>query len=118
MFILKSIFWLALVVLMLPAASDGKTPPPRVSLLETVSATRALVADLAGLCARNEAACAIRNETIDLIAGKIRTGAAIAAAMVSAAREGDDISAARQGENRGSLTNEDIKPGWSARSDG
>ncbi len=109
MFFLKSIFWLALVVLMLPAASDGKMPPPRVSLLETVSATRALVSDLAALCSRNEAACAVSRETIDLVAGKIKTGAAIAAAMVAATRDGDD---------RGSLTGEDLEPGWSARSDG
>ena len=109
MFLLKSIFWLALVVLMLPAASDGKTPPPRVSLLETVVATRALLSDLGAICSRNQTACAINRETIDLVAGKIKTGAAIAAAMVSAARDGDD---------RGSLTSEDLEPGWSARSDG
>lgn len=118
MFLLKSIFWLALVVLMLPAASDGKTPPPRVSLLETVVATRALLSDLGAICSRNQTACAISRETIDLVAGKIKTGAAIAAAMVSAARDGDDISAAREGDHRGSLTSEDLEPGWSARSDG
>lgn len=108
MFILRTIFWLGLVVLMLPPVSDGKTPPPRISLFETLSATRTLISDLAGLCSRNEAACAASRETIDLVAGKIRTGAGIAAAMVKTGQAGID---------RGSLTGEDLNHRWSARSD-
>lgn len=107
MFILRTIFWLGLVILLLPPASDGKTPAPRVSMLETVSATRALLADVGALCSRNEAACAISRKTIDLVAGKLKTGAGIAAAVVRTGREGSD---------RGSLTGEDMKAGWSARS--
>ena len=95
--------------MILPPASDGKTPAPRVSLRESVSATRALVSDLAALCSRNEAACAVSRETMDIVAGKIKTGAAIAAAMVAAGRDGG---------NRGSLTGEDLEPGWSAPSEG
>ena len=109
MFFLRTIFWLGLVVLLLPPASDGKTPAPRVSLLETVAASRALLSDLGDICSRNEAACAISRETIDLVAGKIRTGADIAAAMVKAGPDAAD---------HGSLTGEDLEPGWSARGDG
>ena len=109
MFFLRTFFWLGLVVLLLPPASDGKTPAPRVSLFETVSASRALLSDLATICSRNEAACATSRETIDLVVGKIRTGADIAAAMV---RAGPD------GAHHGSLTGEDLEPGWSARGDG
>ena len=108
MFILRTIFWLGLVVLMLPPASDGKAPGHSVSLLESVSATRALISDLAGICRRNEAACAASRETIDLVADKIRTGAGIAAAMVKTSQNGVD---------RGSLTGEDLEHGWSAHSD-
>ncbi|MDH3195318.1 MAG: DUF5330 domain-containing protein [Hyphomicrobiales bacterium] len=109
MFFLRTFFWLGLVVLLLPPASDGNTPAPRVSLLETVSAWRALISDLGSICDRNEAACAIGRETIDLVAGKIRTGAGIAAAMVKTGQDSID---------RGSLTGEDLEPGWSARGDG
>ena len=108
-FFLRTIFWLGLVVLMLPPSSDGKTPAPRVSLLETVSASRALISDLGSICSRNEAACAISRETIDLVAGKIRTGAGIAAAMVAGGSQGAD---------HGSLTGKDLEPLWSARGDG
>jgi len=108
-FFLRTIFWLGLVILLLPPASDGKTPAPRVSMLETVVATRALITDVAALCSRNEAACAISRETIDLVVGKLRTGADIAAAMVGTGGDGVD---------RGSLTGQDLEPGWSARGDG
>ncbi len=109
MFFLRTIFWLGLVVLLLPPAADGKTPAPRVSLLETVTATRALMADVSELCSRNEVACAVSRQTIDLVAGKMRTGAEIVAAIVGAGQA--DIE-------RGSLTAEDLEPGWSMRSDG
>ena len=109
MFFLRTIFWLGLVVLLLPPASDGKSPAPRVSMLETVAATRAILSDVATLCSRNEAACAISRETIDLVAGKMRTGAAIAAAMVRTGQDSID---------RGTLTGEDPEPSWSARGDG
>ena len=95
--------------MLLPPASDGKTPAPRVSLFETVAATRVLVADLAGLCSRNETACAVSRQTIERVAGKIRTGAGIAAAMVGAGRDGFE---------HGSLTGQDLEPVWSANSDG
>jgi hypothetical protein len=107
-FFLRTIFWLGLVVLLLPPASDGKTPAPRVSMLETVSATRALISDLGSICSRNEAACAVSRETLDLVVGKIRTSADIAAAMTGTGQDGID---------RGSLTGEDMEPGWSARSE-
>jgi hypothetical protein len=93
-FFLRTIFWLRLV---------------RVSLLETMAASRTLISDLGEICSRNETACAISRETIDLVAGKIRTGAGIAAAMVKTGQDGID---------RGSLTGEDLEPGWSARGDG
>ena len=109
MFFLRTIFWLGLVIMLLPPASDGKTPAPRVTMMETAAATRTLIADVAALCNRNEAACAISRETIDLVASKVRTGAAIAAAMVGTGQDSID---------RGSLTGQDLEPGWSARSDG
>ena len=109
MFVLRTIFWLGLVVLLLPAASDGKTPAPRVSLFETVSASRAFISDLGEICSRNAAACAIGRETIDRVAGKIRTGAGIQAPMVKTGHDRID---------RGSLTGEDLKPGWSAQGEG
>jgi len=108
-FFLRSIFWLGLVVLLLPPASDGKTPAPRVSLFETIAASRTLISDLGEICSRNETACAISRETIALVAGKISTGAGIAAAMVKTGQDGID---------RGSLTGKDLEPGWSARGDG
>ena len=109
MFFLRTIFWLGLLILLLPPASDGTTPAPRVSIMETVAATRALLADVATVCSRNEAACTISRETMDVVAGKLKTGAGIAAAMVGLGQ--DEI-------DHGSLTAEDLDPGWSARGDG
>ena len=53
MFVLRSFFWLSTVVMLLPASPDGKEPPPRVSLIHTAYAARALVQDMSGVCERN-----------------------------------------------------------------
>ena len=104
-FLLRCIFWLGLVVLLLPASPDGSTPPPRVSVLEALSAARTFARDLSGACERNPHACAVGGDTAELVRMKIETGADIVGALISSDRT--TISA-------GTLTKEDMAADWSA----
>ncbi len=108
MFVLRSLFWLSTVVLLLPPSQDGKEPAPRVSLLHTAYAARALVLDLSNVCERNPEACAASREALVLVAQKIETGAGIVSASI-AASEGK--SAAKV--DHGTLTEADLEPAWS-----
>lgn len=101
MFIIRSVFWLTVVVLLLPPA--GEEPAPRVGLVQTALATRALVHDVLGVCERNAEACATGREAVGLLGRKLETGARMVGSAV-----GD-----RGGETQGNLTAADMATPWS-----
>jgi hypothetical protein len=101
MFLIRSLFWLTVVVLLLPPAGDE--PAPRVGLYQTALAARALIHDVAGLCERNEEACATSRDAAQLLGRKLETGARM---VGSTFRDGD-------GEMHGSLSAGDLAAPWS-----
>jgi hypothetical protein len=107
MFVLRSIFWLGTVVLLLPPAAGGE-PAPRVNLLHTAYAARALVEDVSGVCDRNPAACAASREAMVLLSRKLQTGAGIVVAGLKAGNAPGEPPV-----DRGTLTTEDLEPVWS-----
>lgn len=104
-FLFRCIFWLGLVVLLLPASPDGSVPPPRVSFLEALSAARIFARDISGACERNPYACAVGGDTVELVRMKIETGADIVGALISSDQESI---------NAGTLTKEELAAEWSA----
>jgi len=107
MFMLRSAFWLATVVMLLPPAEDGQ-PAPRVSLLHTAYAARILIQDVTGVCARHPDACAASRDAIVLVGRKIETGAGIVSAGIAAGQTLTDPDA-----DHGTLTSADLEPAWS-----
>ena len=103
MFLIRSLFWLTVVVLLLPPAGDE--PAPRVGLSQTALAARALIHDVAALCERNEEACATSRDAAQLLGRKLETGARM---VGSTFRDGDGGA-----ETHGSLTAADLAAPWS-----
>ena len=101
MFILRSLFWLATLVLLLPPA--GGDPAPRVGMLHAAYSVRVLLQDLTGVCTRNPEACETSREGLLLLRQKLETGAEIVAAGMAAAEPAE----------RGTLRTEDLSPAWS-----
>ena len=108
-FLLRVFFWLGLVVLILPPASDG-TPPPRVSLVEAMSAAQIFARDFAGTCQRNPEACEIGSDTVTLVGKKAKTGIDIVGSIVSA--ESPETNG--RSPDVGTLTEQDLLAEWSA----
>lgn len=104
-FLFRCIFWLGLVVLLLPASPDGATPPPRVSVLQALSAARIFARDLSGTCDRNPHACEVGSDTVHLLKMKIETGSDIVGALILS--DPTEVDA-------GTLTEEDLAAEWSA----
>ena len=109
MFFLRIIFWLGLVVMILPPASDG-SPPPRVSFMEALSAAQIFAKDLAGTCERNPMACEIGGDTVTLVGKKAKTGIEIVGSIMSS----EDEPAEAQSPDIGTLTERDLLTEWSA----
>ena len=101
MFVLRSLFWLATLVLLLPPA--GETAAPRVSVLHAAYSARVLLQDVTGVCTRNPQACATSREALVLLTRKLETGAGIVAAGMAATEAAD----------HGTLQAEDLAPAWS-----
>jgi Family of unknown function (DUF5330) len=108
MFVLRSLFWLSAVVLLLPPSADGKDPAPRVSLIHTAYAARALLEDFSGICVRNPDACSASREALALLGRKIETGASVVSAGI-AASHGQTTQV-----DHGTLTASDLAIAWSA----
>jgi len=109
MFVLRSLFWLATVVLLLPASPDGGEPVPRFSLLHTAYAARVLLQDVTGVCARHPEACETSREALVLLTRKLETGAEIVSAGIASGQAFSDPKA-----NHGTLTTADLEPAWAA----
>jgi hypothetical protein len=79
MFLVKTVFWLSLLILLIPAGKEaGTAAQGGVSATEMLSAGRAVWHDLSTFCDRNREAC----ETGDRMAARFRDKARNGAKML------------------------------------
>lgn len=106
MFLLRSAFWLTLVILLIPADPDSGEAP-RVSLVNAFMAAQATVADLSGFCDRNPDVCVTGGAAIGIFAEKAENG------VQMLYRYFDDVGDPGDAEgNRGTLTTDDLALPW------
>jgi Family of unknown function (DUF5330) len=72
-FLLKTAFWLSVVVMLLPA--DEKRPAPQVGATEAVSAATAAMSDMRQFCSRQPDACAVGSQAATTFGQKAQVGA-------------------------------------------
>ncbi len=73
MFLLRSAFWLTLVVMLIPA--DPRTgEAPGVTIINAISALQATVADISGFCGRNPDVCVTGAAAVDIVSEKAGNG--------------------------------------------
>jgi hypothetical protein len=75
MFLLRTAFWLSVVVLLLPADTGTGDKAPRVTAFEAMVAARAAVSDLSQFCVRNPDVCETGGTAFHVFADKVRYGA-------------------------------------------
>jgi hypothetical protein len=75
-FLLRTAFWLTVVVLLLPLSPAQRTgSAPQVSTSEAVSAASAAVSDMRQFCARQPDACVVGSQALTGFGQKARAGA-------------------------------------------
>ena len=75
MFLLRTAFWLSVVVLLLPADADTGDKAPRVTALEALVAARTAVSDFSQFCDRNPDVCVTGGSAFHVFTDKVRYGA-------------------------------------------
>ena len=81
-FLIKSAFWLSLVLLVIPFGGGNENGEPSVGAVETFFAARAVIDDMAGLCERRPQACEVGRSAFHTIGVRAREGARIAYDML------------------------------------
>ncbi len=103
MFLIRVVFWLAVVVLLLPGDPKTGADAPRVTAVQALVATRAAVADFSTFCDRNPQVCATGSTAVQVFASKVR----YAAELVSGYLNRDQSAV-----DRGTLKQQDMTPSW------
>jgi hypothetical protein len=103
MFLLRSAFWLTIVILLIPADPQSGEAP-RVTVVNALMAAQATVADLGGFCDRNPDVCTTGSAAVDVFAEKAGNGVEMIHHYFG---EPEDAEG-----NRGTLTTDDLALPW------
>jgi hypothetical protein len=76
MLLLKTVFWLSLLILLIPAGKDtSASGRGEISGVEAISAARAVWTDFFSFCDRNQEACETGDRLVTRFGHKARNGA-------------------------------------------
>lgn len=96
MFLIRTAFWLSIVVLLIPIGdaqrADGDAGAD-LSTSEAITAARSTVSDLAGFCARNPETCETGSEALEVFTQKAQHGAKMLYEYLAELDLGDDRTA-------------------------
>lgn len=83
-FLLRTAFWLTLVLALLPTGSTQPSKPgPQVGAIEAVTAAGAAVSDMSGFCDRQAEACEVGAQTAIVIGQRAQAGAKMVYEFIS-----------------------------------
>lgn len=115
MFLIRTAFWLSLIILLLPTNEDDQRT--------VYGAAEAAVRDMSSFCTRNPDVCIKSRDAFELFSQKAQFGAKMVVDFVSEARSGDtpvaageesarNYPAAYGKDTQNTLTSQDREPGW------
>lgn len=108
MFLLRAAFWLSVVIMFIPGDPQSDSPAPRVTMIETLVAARAVIADMSNFCDRNPDVCVTGSAAFHVFAEKAQSGARMLYRYLG---ENPEDPAPPAGE-AGTLTGDDRLPTW------
>ena len=112
MVLLRTAFWLSLVILLIPAAPSGDGVRPQTAGTgDAPTAAQAAVREAAGFCERNPRACAAGGAALAAF-GKAQTGARRLCERIGARLAGDGRRERPDAVSQHTLEPRDLEPGW------
>jgi hypothetical protein len=125
MFLIRTAFWLSVVVLVLPTPQSVKVPESNIGTTQAVSAASAAVSDMGQFCARQPDACKIGSQALTQFGYKAQASAKWVYEFLTdklgpaqtgpvAAEPAHTAPANIEPAVRGTLTQADTAPVWRA----
>lgn len=74
-FLIRTAFWLSIVIMLLPTPDSMKTPEPGIGAAQAVSAASATVSDMGLFCSRQPDACQIGSQALTHFGHKAQASA-------------------------------------------
>ncbi len=115
-FLLRTAFWLSIVILLLPAdPAKRDSARPQLGTLETLGVAQAALEDAGGFCARRPEACEAGSLALSSFGEKAQYGAKLVYEFISD-KLGDTPAKQTEAERPGrhTLTPTDVSPAWKA----
>lgn len=115
MFLIRTAFWLTLVILLLPTNQDDQRT--------VYGAAEAAIRDMTGFCTRNPDVCAKSRDAFEVFTQKAEFGAKMVMDFMSEAtsdqtpvaaieESGNRYPTSFRGNSQNTLTDQDREPGW------
>jgi hypothetical protein len=113
MFLLRTAFWLSVVILLIPAAPSGDGTGPRTAGTgEALAAAQAAMRDAAGFCGRNPEACEAGSAALAAFGQKAQTGARWLYEFIGAQLASYDKRERPDAVSQHTLKPQDLEPRW------
>jgi hypothetical protein len=123
MFLIRTAFWLSVVILLLPTPESMKVPESNIGTTQAVSAASAAVSDMGNFCARQPDACKVGSQALTQFGYKAQASAKWVYEFLTekmgpahtgsvAAEPARAVPAEAEPAARGTLTQADTAPAW------
>jgi hypothetical protein len=120
-FLFRMVFWLGLVLALLPSFAPSASPPAtsqtEFSPLEAASAATATVSDMRQFCTRQPEACSVGSQALTVFGQRAQAGARIVYDFIAgkiANGDGTEPSAKSTRPSQQTLSPADLSPAWRA----
>jgi hypothetical protein len=110
-FLIKTTFWLTLVVLLLPLGQPSTTEATRIDTGAAISAASATVSDLKGFCERQPQACTVGQQAVQVVGERAQVGVKMIYDYLTE-RFGPAAPARETAPTQGTLTERDLQIPW------
>lgn len=115
LFLIRTAFWLSIVILLLPMPESMKTPESGIGAAQAVTAASATVSDMGQFCTRQPEACQVGSQALTHLGHKAMASAKWLYEKFTAKNEQPAAAPAKalaEGDSQNTLTQADTAPAW------
>ena len=115
-FLIRTAFWLSIVVMLLPSADNVKAPESNIGAGQAISAASATMSDMKQFCVRQPDACEVGSQALTQFGHKAQASAKwVYEKFTSKTEQAGPVTPAKalaESDSQNTLTQADTAPAW------